>query len=368
MGSAAAFHLAQRGFRVLGLDRFAPPHLMGSSHGRTRIIREAYFEGPAYVPMVQRAYRLWSELESQSGTPLLLTTGGLMIGRPESAMVAGARLSAATHGLQHEVLSAAEVTRRFPCLNPRPDMIGIYEPRAGILFPEACLRAHLALARSHGAQLHTHEPLLSWRADGSGVSVTTERTTYRADRLVIAAGPWAGELLADLRPPLTIERQLQFWFDPRRSRASFAATRCPVHLWQLDDQQLFYGIPDLGDGVKVARHHRGISGPLEGLSREVDAREIADMRSLVRRFLPDADGAFRSAAVCLYTNTPDGHFWIDRHPAHANVLIASPCCGHGFKFASVVGEILADLAAQRPVAFDLAPFRSRWPMAAGDSQ
>ena len=365
MGSAAAYHLAHRGMRVIGFDRFAPPHTFGSSHGKTRIIREAYFENPAYVPLVQRAYQLWSELESRARTTLLLKTGGLMIGLPDSELVAGARLSAERHALEHEILSSAEVTRRFPCLNPQADMIAVYEPRAGILFAEACLSAHLALAQSHGAQIHDHEPLLRWRADSRGVSVATERATYRAEWLVISAGSWAAQLLADLEPPLTVERQVQFWFDPIGPRASFSATRCPVHLWQFDDRQFFYGFPDLGEGVKVARHHRGICGSLDSLSREVDAEEIADMRSLVGRFLPNADGALRSAAVCQYTNTPDGHFWIDRHPAHANVLIASACCGHGFKFASVVGEILADLATHRNVSFDLSLFGNRWPLRAG---
>lgn len=360
MGSAAAFHLASRGVRVAGFDRFAPPHALGSSHGKTRIIREAYFEHPAYVPIVQRAYRLWGDLEAEAGTKLLLRTGGLMIGRPGSELVSGARLSAEAHALEHEVLSAAEISRRFPCLQPEADMIAVYEPRAGILFPEACVRAHLELAKSKGARIHTYEPLLGWRADDAGVSVTTEKATYRAEWLVISAGAWAARLVADLEPPLSVERQVQFWFEPKHARASFSAARCPVHLWQIGDHQYIYGFPDLGDGVKIARHHGGACGSPESLSREVDEEEIADMRGLVRRFMPDADGALRGAAVCLYTNTPDGHFWVDRHPAHANVLIASPCCGHGFKFASVIGEILADFATRRTVSFDLSLFRNRW--------
>jgi len=361
MGSAAAFHMARRGISVAGFDRYAPPHTMGSSHGKTRIIREAYFEDPAYVPMVQRAYRLWGELEEESETTLLLKTGGLMIGRPESELIAGAKLSATRHGLDHEVLSRDEVGRRFPCLQPEADMIAVYEPRAGILFPEVCVRAHLELARLHGAQIHTHEAVLGWTAETTGVSVRTERGTYNAEYLVISAGAWARELLADLAPPLTVERQVQFWFDPLRKHASFSADRCPVHLWQFDERRFVYGFPDLGDGVKVAHHHGGVSGSAESLKREIDAAEIDNMRSVLRRFIPNADGALRSAAVCLYTNTPDGHFWIDRHPAHANVVIASPCSGHGFKFASVVGEILADLATHRSASFDLSLFRNRWP-------
>lgn len=362
MGSAAAFHLARRGVSVLGFDRFAPPHAIGSSHGKARIIREAYFEDPAYVPIVQRAYQLWSDLEHEARTTLLLKTGGLMIGPPESELICGATRSARQHSLEHELLSSSEVSRRFPCLSPESHMIAVYEPRAGILFPEPCVRAHLALARSHGAQLHTHERLLSWRADGTGVSVATEKSTYDAECLVICAGAWVRELLAELRPPLTVERQVQFWFDPMQGRASFSASHCPVHLWQFDDGQFAYGFPDLGEGVKVARHHGGANGSPDSFKREVDAAEITDMRGLLRRFLPDADGAFRAADVCLYTNTPDGHFWIDRHPTHANVSIASPCCGHGFKFASAIGEILADMATHRNGSFDLSLFRTRWPL------
>ena len=195
--------------------------------------------------------------------------------------------------------------------------------------------------------------------------MTTDRATYNAEWLIVSAGSWTGPLLADLRPPLTVERQVQFWFDPIRARASFSAARCPVHLWQFDGDQIVYGLPDLGEGVKVARHHRGASGSPDSLTREVDTEEIADIRSLVDRFLPDANGALRSTVVCVYTNTPDGHFWLDRHPAHANVLIASVCCGHGFKFASAVGEILADLATHRAASFELSLFRSRWSLAAG---
>ncbi len=364
-GSSATYHLARRGLRVLGLDRFAPPHTVGSSHGQTRMIREAYFEHPAYVPMLQRAYELWGDLEHEAGTRLLLKTGGLMLGRPGSAVISGARLSAARHALEHEVLSAAEVARRFPCLSPEADMIAVYEPRAGILFPEACVRAHLALAQACGAQIHTHEPLLNWKADSPAVSVTTERATYSAQRLVISAGSWAAQLLADLEPPLTVERQVLFWFDPMQARESFSATRCPVHLWEFDEHRFVYGFPDLGAGVKVARHHGGASGSPDSLKREVDAEEIADMRALVRRFLPSADGPLRSATVCPYTNTPDGHFWIDRHPTCASVLIASPCSGHGFKFSSVVGEILADLATHGTTSFDLSLFRNRWPLRSG---
>ena len=360
MGSAATFHLARRGQRVLGIDRFAPPHAMGSSHGQTRIIREAYFEHPAYVPLVQRSYLLWDELERASQGKLFVKTGGLMIGRPDSVLVTGARRSAELHGLAHEMLSANDVKRRFPALRPERDMVAVLEPRAGILFPEACIGAHLALAADLGAEMHTDERVTRWSANEGGVEVETTRATYRAGRLVICAGAWAGELLRDLAPPLTIERQVLFWFDAARSARSFTAEHCPVHLWEFDDHEFAYGFPDLGCGVKFGRHHHGATGTPESLPREATTAELEDVRGLLERFLPDADGALRSSTVCFYTNTPDENFWIDRHPRHANVIIASPCSGHGFKFAAAIGEILAKLAHGEDPGFDLDLFRTRW--------
>ncbi|HEY2952682.1 MAG TPA: N-methyl-L-tryptophan oxidase [Verrucomicrobiae bacterium] len=359
MGSAAAYHLARSGQRVLGLDRFTPPHAFGSSHGQTRIIREAYFEHPVYVPMVQRAYELWTELAKQSHAELFRQTGGLMIGYPDSVVVSGAKRSAATHLLPHEILSAHEVRRRFPALRPADDMIAILEPRAGILYPERCIAAHLALAREHGAILGCEEPVVRWETDGDGVKVITARNTYRAGQIILSAGSWINSLLPGLKLAFTVERQILFWFEPKRSPALFQPEHCPIHLWQIDGRHFFYGFPDLGEGVKVACHHDGELTSPEEIRRDVAAEEVEAMRQIVRRFLPDADGPLRSATVCLYTNTPDEHFWIDRHPTCPQVIIASPCSGHGFKFSSVIGEILANLVCDGHSRFDLALFRHR---------
>ena len=359
MGSAAAFHLAKRGRKVLGLDRFTPPHSFGSSHGQTRIIREAYFEHPMYVPLVQRAYQLWDELEDSSGRELLRITGGLMIGRPDGVLVSGARRSAEQHRLGHELLTAAEVLARFPALRPADDMVALWEPRAGILFPEACVGAHLALAQASGATLRYDEPLMSWRSEGDGVRVVTDHGEYRAGQVLLTAGGWIQSLVPELNLPFTVERQAVYWFAPRIDPAIFAPARCPIHLWEAAPGEFFYGFPDLGDGVKVARHHAGEAADPERLRREVSDAEVAAMRELVRRFLPDADGALRSTSVCMYTNTPDEHFWIDRHPVHPQVLIASPCSGHGFKFSTVIGEVLAELLDNGQSRFDLSLFRRR---------
>jgi sarcosine oxidase len=359
MGSATALELSRRGVDVLGFDRYTPPHAFGSSHGETRIIREAYFEHPVYVPMVQRAYELWHALEQSAGVTLLRETGGLMIGRPDSALVQGARLSAQTHRLPHEALGAAEITARFPALRPERDMVAVWEPRAGILFPEACISVQLALARQRGAELHDGEAMEHWEPEGDDVRVSTSQSEYRARRLIITAGAWVASLLPRLRLPLRIERQALHWFECADASDSFDAEHCPIHLWQFDGRRFFYGFPALDGAVKAGFHHEGETTTADGVRREVAAVEIDAVRAVMRRFIPGADGPLRKSVVCLYTNTPDDHFWIDSHPAHPQVLIASPCSGHGFKFAPVIGEILADLVQGRAPRFELQLFRRR---------
>ncbi len=359
MGSACAYQLAKGGARVLGFDRFAPPHALGSSHGETRIIREAYYEHPDYVPLVQRAFELWRELELAAGQSLLRETGGVMIGAPDGELVAGARASAQRHGLRHEQLSAAELRRRIPALQPTDDMVAIWEPRAGILAPEVCVAAQLAQAVQYGALLRSDEPVLRWSADGAGVRVETKRGAHLAEQLVICAGPWARALLPDWPLPLRVERQVLHWFDPRANAARFAPELCPIYLWEPGPGAFFYGFPDLGRGIKVALHHAGTAADPEAVDRVVRDAEVEDMRGLLRRFLPDADGRHRTSTVCLYTNTPDGHFLIGRHPEHAQVWLVSACSGHGFKFASVIGEAVAELVRDGRTRFALELFLPR---------
>lgn len=359
MGSATVCELSRRGLHVLGLDRHAPPHAFGSSHGESRIIREAYFEHPVYVPLVQRAFELWRAIERASGATLLRETGGLMIGRPDSALVEGALRSARLHNLTHEVLTSSEVRGRFPALRPDDDMVAVHEPRAGILFPEACIGAFLARARRQGAELHGNEALCRWESGTDGLRVYTEKGEYRARRLIVCAGAWVNELLPGQELRLHIERQVLHWFEPVTMAHQFAPERCPIHLWQFDEGRFFYGFPDLGGGVKAGFHHEGEITSASDVRRSVSSAEVEAVRSVMRRFLPGADGPLRSSIVCLYTNTPDGHFLIDTHPLHPDVLIASPCSGHGFKFAPVIGEILADLAQDKVPRFDLTLFRRR---------
>jgi len=365
MGSAAAYHFTRRGARVLGLDRFAPPHALGSSHGETRIIREAYFEDPRYVPIVQRAYELWGELERESGEPLMLRTGGLMIGIPDGMVVRGAQTSAETHGLPFERLDAREISRRFPALAPREDMVAIFEPRAGVLFPERCVGAHLALAAKAGATLLPNEPVSSWRADGDGFEVITPLGRYHAGALVLAANAWLDRLLPDLDLGLTVMRQVLFWFEPRAAAADFEPGRLPIHIWEPEPRRCFYGFPAFGGEVKAAIHHEGVRSDPDRLDREVREPEVDAIRARLAAYLPNANGRFARAAVCMYANTPDEHFILDHHPAHPRVLVISACSGHGFKFSAPIGEIAADLLLDGRSRFDLGLFRMR--TAAGPS-
>lgn len=346
MGSAALYHLAARGRRALGLEAFTPLHDRGSSHGESRIIRQAYFEDPAYVPLLLRAYELWSALEQTAGADLLRITGGLMLGAPNSQIFQGSVHSAKRYGLRHEILDAVDVRRRYPALHPDPADMALYEPGAGILFPDQCIRAHLSAAAAAGAEARFEEPVLSWAPTAGGVTVTTAKGRYQAERLVIAAGPWAGAVLRDLNLPLRVERQVLHWFAPGAAGAPFAPERLPIYVWEHGDGTMFYGFPALGEGqVKVAFHHGGETTEPETVRRTVDRSETEAMQLHVGRYLPLLAGAPPvKSTTCLYTNTPDDNFVIGFHPAHPQVSIAAGFSGHGFKFCAVVGEVMADLA------------------------
>jgi sarcosine oxidase len=358
-GASALHALAMRGARVLGLDRHAPPHALGSSHGRSRIIREAYFEDPRYVPLVQHAYTRWRALEAATGASLLRETGGLMIGPPDGPLVRGALASARLHGLPHERLDAGEVMARVPAFHLPEQHAAVFEPRAGMLDPERAIAATLAEAQRLGAQVATAQPVLDWSAEGDAVSVATPSGRHHARRLVLALGPWmAGPLLRGVLP-LTVERNVLFWFSPPRPTDAFDARRFPVFLHEFEAGRYWYGFPDTGDGVKVALHGGGAPSDADSLPRTVREPEINYMSALLTRHLPAAAGALREAVVCPYTNTPDGHFVLDHHPDHASVILASPCSGHGFKFAPAVGELIADLALDQPSRFDRSLFAAK---------
>ena len=357
MGSAAAYHLAQRGVQVLGLEQFGIPHDLGSSHGLTRIIRLAYYEDPAYVPLLHRAYELWHALEAAVDERLLFPTGMLNIGPPGSFVFAGALRSAQVHHLPHEVLSAAEVSYRYPAFQLPDEMQALYEPRGGFLLPERCIVGHVEQAIECGADVHGHEPVTAWQPDGHGVRVTTSRETYHADRLVLTAGPWLSKLLQGLQVPLQVERQVLGWFQPPQPHL-FQVGRLPV--WGLVGEEGYaYGFPIYGTpGFKLGKyHHRQQIVDPDTVNRTADAEDEAVLRVFVRRYFPLANGPTMALKACLFTNTLDEHFILDRHPEWPQVTLVAACSGHGFKMSSVVGEIIADLALTGETPHPIGPFQ-----------
>jgi len=366
MGSATAYRLAKRGARALGIEAFTPAHELGSSGGITRIIRLAYFEHPSYVPLLRAAWQLWPEIEREAGDHLLEVTGGLYIGRAGSHVFDGAVVSARQHGLDHEVLTAVESRARFPAIQIDDDMQTLYEPLAGLLFAQRCISAHLKLAERLGADLHFEERVSGWQlsagADG-GVTVTTDKATYKAAKLVVSAGAWLPKLMPEFAPTLVVERNVPFWFEPAGRSEIFASDRLPVWIMELNPEYAFYGFPALPDqpaaegvaatppqGVKAARHHGGQQADPD----TPNARDEQTVRDFLARYMPYANGTRLDARVCMYTNTPDDNFILGLDPrSDGRVVIASPCSGHGFKFSNVVGRICAQLALDGATEFDL---------------
>ncbi len=356
MGSAACWQLARRGQRVLGLERFDIPHAMGSSHGANRIIRLAYFEDPAYVPLLRRAYANWREAESRFGERLLFVTGSVDAGPEDSRIVAGAVEACRIHDLPHELLSARDLNARFPGYALPAGHLALLQPEGGFVASERAIVAHVALAQAEGAEIRAREPALSWEPVAGGVRVRTARGTYEAGRLVLTAGAWMQDLVPALAGRAVPERQVLGWFQPAMPDA-FALGRFPVFN-ALFDEGHFYGFPVWGlPGFKIGLyHHLRETGPADAIDREVHPRDEAVLREAVRRYFPHADGPTMALRSCLFTNTPDEHFVIDTLPDCPEVVVASPCSGHGYKFCSVVGEILADLATTGRTGFDISLF------------
>lgn len=349
MGSAAAYHLARRGQRVLGIDQFSPPHALGSSHGASRIIRLAYYEHPAYVPLLRRAYELWRTLERDSGEPLLRITGSLDASAPDGRIFSGSLASCRQHGLPHDVLTSAQISARFPGYELPAHFMGVFQPEGGILDPERCVAAHLRLAEQHGAAVRRDEEVL----EVSAVAVRTRRGEYRAPSVVVAAGAWAGRL-AGLGPLAVPERQVVGWFAPDRPEL-FTPDRFPVFNVDVEEGH-YYGFPLDADGVKIGRyHHRGERVEPSSYDRTVHQADEAALRPFMTRYLPRGAGALAKAQACLFTNSPDEHFIIGRRDA--GVTVAAGFSGHGFKFGSVVGEVLADLAMHGETGHDIELFR-----------
>ncbi|MET9627007.1 N-methyl-L-tryptophan oxidase [Lentzea sp. NPDC006480] len=353
MGSAAAYRLAQRGKRVLGLEKFTAVHAHGSSHGGSRITRQAYFEDPAYVPLLLRAHEMWDQIERDSGEQIFHRVGGILVGAPDSRTISGSRASAEQYGLKHELLDAHQIRARFPTMHPADDEIALYEAGAGLVVPERSVRAHLELAAKAGAELHFEEQVTHWE-DGK---VTTARAIYEAEHIVVCPGPWAPELLRDLEIPFEVERQVQFFFTPTEDFRGH-----PVYIWEREGT--FYGFPELDGAVKIAIFGEGETCTPDTIDRTVHDHEVRHITDYVQPRMPGIPGTLQRAATCMFTNTADGHFVVAKHPGHDTVTVACGFSGHGFKFVPVVGEILADLvtdgATRHPIAlFDPARLRGR---------
>jgi sarcosine oxidase len=356
MGSAALVNLARRGVRAAGIERFMPGHDHGSSHGETRIIRLGYFEHPSYVPLLRRTYELWRELEAQCPRPLVHITGIVEIGPPGGEVVAGTLRASREHGLPHEVLDAGEVMRRFPAFRIPSDYVGVFQPDGGFLDVEPSVEAMIALAKAAGAQVRTAEQVHAVKQSGNGVRIETDRGVVEAGAAIVAAGAWIAKLLPDLPVPLRVTRQVQAWFQAEDA-APFAPGRFPVFL--LESQHgVHYGFPPHGgSGVKIAKHHHDDQTvDPDTVGRAVSAADEALIRSALADHIPAANGRMIAAKTCLYTVTPDHDFIIDRLPDAPNVIVASPCSGHGFKFAPVIGEILAEIALDGGTRHDISRF------------
>jgi sarcosine oxidase len=345
VGSAALYHLARRGVRAIGIDRFSPPHELGSSHGHTRVIRQAYFEHSDYVPLLKEAYRLWYGLESLTGRQLFHEIGLIEIGPPDGEVVPGVVRAAEEHAIQVESLTAEQIGRRWPGLHVDRDLVGVFEPAAGYLHVEECVTAHLEAARAAGAEIITKTEVRSWTANDNGVRVrTVNGEEIVGNRLIVAAGAWAGQLLSDLNVPLRVLRKSLFWFATYDDRYDLASGM-PVFLFELPTG-VFYGFPSLDErGVKFAEHTGGqlVDNPLS-VDRTINSLEQSRLIEVMSQHLPGVSSRVTDHSVCLYTMSPDEHFVVDRHPAHANVVFAAGLSGHGFKFTPVLGRALADLA------------------------
>lgn len=346
VGAAALYELARRGRRVLGIDRFLPGHDRGSSHGQTRIIRQAYFEHPDYVPLVLAAYDRWKALEQQTGQSLYRQTGLLQVGPADGQVIRGVLESARRHQLPVEILPPEQIARQWPGFVVLPSLVGVVEQRAGFLRVEHCVQAQVNQAIAHGAALCVGQAVTRWQRRGGDLVVETDREKFRAGRLILAAGPWAGQLLRDLHLPLQVRRKPVFWFPPQ-SEVYRVEQGCPAFLYELPEG-IFYGLPqhDLS-GVKLAEHSGGavVDDPTE-----VDRRQHPDDLQRIDRFratcLPQLGRQPGRHSVCMYTMTPDEHFVVDRHPDDPHIAFAVGLSGHGFKFTCVLGEALADLALE----------------------
>lgn len=344
MGSSAAYHLAKRGKKVLGLEQFGIPHTMGSSHGVNRIIRLAYYEDPSYVPLLQRSFELWRDLEQAAKEPILITTGSIDCADASNYVFTESLRSCEIHGLRHEVLNAFQTVARWPAFSLPANHMTVFQPDGGYVMSERAIVAHVIGAIEAGADIRGFTPMLSWQTTPVGVAVETPRGRFEAEQIIFAAGAWMGSLIPELAPALQPERQVLGWFWPENPEA-FQDDTLPVFNLASKDER-WYGFPMRGfPGFKFGKyHHRFEQVDPDQMDRNPNAGDEAILRAGLREFFPTAaKGPVLTMAACMFTNTPDEHFIVDRLGPDSPVVVASPCSGHGYKFAAVMGEILADL-------------------------
>lgn len=358
MGSATLYHLAKRGLNVLGIEQFQIPHEMGSSHGLTRIIRLAYYEDPSYVPLLRRTYDLWKTLEDDAGETLFYQTGSIDMGAEDSEVFAGSLKSCIEHDLEHEVLDYKALNQRFPGYRVPSDIKAVFQPQGGLLVPEKCIEAHAKVAQQNGATIHTDERVQGWDilADGR-VQVTTDRGIYYAEKLVVAGGAWASKLVPNLVDKVTMERQVLIWLETQKPEW-FALDRFPVWNGEFEEGR-YYGFPEFNPsgttpGMKYGRwHHRHELIDPDTIDRNIYPEDEALLRQFGEKYFPDGAGQTLNMKACMFTNTADEHWVLQTLPDAPQVSVAAGFSGHGFKMASVIGEIMADLAQHGTTEHDI---------------
>lgn len=357
MGMATGYFLAKRGVKTLLIDSFYPPHHNGSHHGSTRIIRHAYGEGSQYVPLLLRAQVLWEQLEKESNTTLIEKTGVLGIGPRDSAFINETIESAKTHELPLHVMSSTEMMEKWTGLNVPNHFVGCYEPLSGILYSEKCIEAYRNLALKYNASYLPYTNVVDIQGEGDRVSIKTNNGDYYAKKVIVTAGAWTSKLLHSLELPLQPTRKTFAWFETKTDE--YAMTNFPAFFFDVEEGK-YYGFPNMnGDGLKIGRHDGGkkINPDDEKEPFGSDPVDEGDVRQFLNVYMPNATGALKDGKVCMYTLTPDEHFIVDEHPGNKNIVIAAGFSGHGFKFSSVMGEVLSQLAIDGKTEHDISLFR-----------
>ena len=356
MGSATSMFLSHNGIKVIGFDSYSPPHEFGSSLGHTRVIREAYHEGTTYVPIVQRAYEIWLEMNENSKVPIIETYGGLLIGR-KTGDIENALKSANKYDIPIKKMTTDEISQKFSVLNPPKEYIGLLESRGGAVFVENSINHMLNTALNNGSIHKYNERVVRWSKKSNYYLVETNLGNYKAEKLVFSSGAWITKLIPTLKLPIKIERQVLFWFSPRKNPDKFKSINLPNSGWDLDNGLSFYTMPNLENrGFKVAMHHNGEFVDPDTLIRESNDSDLKMVRGFLEEYIPDGNGELIDSKVCMYTDTPDQDFLIDSHPDDENIIICSPCSGHGFKFTPAIGEICSSLIINNSTKFDLDKF------------